>query len=422
MHLIFRSLRVRNYRLFAGGQVVSLTGTWMQAVGQDWLVLQLTNSPTALGITMALQFLPMLLFGLWGGLLADRYPKRRVLIAVQAVMGVLALTLGVLSATGVVRLWMVYVLAAALGIATVVDNPTRQSFVSEMVGPDDVANAVALNSAIFNTARILGPAVAGAVIGWAGVTPVFFANAVSYAAVIVGLSRMRDAELLPRARVTAARGQVREGLRYVRARGDLLLVMLLVAAVATFGMNFRVTLALMAKGPFHAGAGTYGALSALLAGGALAGALFSARRRRPSQGVLVASAVVFGSLEMALAAMPSQLLFSLLLVPTGAAVIVFSSTANASVQLGSSDEMRGRTMALYALVFLGGTPLGGPLMGWLAEAGGPRLSLVVGGAISTAAALAVGVVLLRRGGLTSARQWWRRRWTRLVPVGHDALR
>jgi MFS family permease len=423
MREVFRSLHVRNYRLFAVGQLISLTGTWAQAVGQDWLVLRLTGGDgVALGIALALQFLPMLVLGLYGGVLADRYSKRRILVAAQAFMGVLALALAVLTVTGAVRLWMVYVLAGLLGLATVVDNPTRQAFVSEMVQPDDVPNAVALNSATFNLARIAGPALAGLTIGLVGVAPVFFANAVSYAAVVAGLLAIREADLRPAARVARARGQVRAGVRYVVSHRDLLAAMVLTLVVATFGLNFRVTLALMSEGPFRGGAGTYGLLSAVLAAGAVTGALLSARRRRPRQATLVGAAVAFGLLECALALMPTQPLFLLLLFPTGAMVITFTSTANATVQLGSSDVMRGRVMALYALVFLGGTPLGGPLMGWVAEAVSPRASLALGGVASLSAGLLVGLALLNGPAAAPARATIRRRVRRLMPAALDAPR
>jgi MFS family permease len=416
---VFRSLRIRNYRLFALGQLISLVGTWAQHVGQDWLVLELSGGDgLALGIAVALQFGPMLVLGLYGGLLADRYPKRMLLVRVQIFMGVLALALGVLTATGAVRLWMVYVLAGLLGVATVVDNPTRQAFVSELVEPEDVPNAVALNSATFNLARILGPAIAGLLISQIGVAPVFFVNAASYIAVVIGLRRIRESDLRIGARAARARGQLREGFRYVIGHRDLLAAMVLTLVVATFGLNFRVTLALMAKGPFDGGAGTYGLLSAVLAGGAVTGALVSARRRRPRQSVLVVAAVLFGACEALLALMPNQLVFLLLLAPTGALVITFSSTANATVQLGASDEMRGRVMALYALVFLGGTPLGGPMMGWIAETWTPRASLAVGGLLSASAGLAVGAVLLR----TSTARPRLRRLRRAVPTSYDAAR
>jgi MFS family permease len=389
----FRSLRVRNYRLFATGQVISVTGTWAQAVAQDWLVLELTGSATALGITMGLQFLPTLLFGLWGGVVADRYPKRRTLVAVQSVMGVLALALGVLTATGAVQLWHVYVLAGLLGLVTAVDTPVRQAFVAEMVEPDDIANAVALNSAIFNMARIVGPALAGVLVGAVGVTPVFFGNAVSYLAVLLGLLAMDDRAL--RSTGLQARGTVREGLRYVRGRRDLVLLMVLSGMVATIGMNFRVTLSTMAKDTFHGDAGLYGALSAAMAGGALTGALVSARRQRPRRTVLIGAAATFGVLELVTALMPTVATMMVGLYATGFFLIVFNSTANATAQLSSSDAMRGRVMALYSLVFLGGIPIGGPLMGWVVESFGARMSLAAGGATSLLTAIVVGAAFLR---------------------------
>ncbi len=415
MRETFRSLRVRNYRLFASGQLVSLTGTWMQNVGQDWLVLELTHSGTAVGIATALQFLPVLLFGLWGGIVADRYPKRRILVLTQSVLGVLALGLGLLVVTGTVELWMVYVFAFLLGLTTVVDLPTRQAFVIEMVGRDDVANAVALNSATFNLARILGPAAAGLVINLFGTGPVFLANCASYAAVIAGLLRMSPAELRTPKRVARARGQLREGLRYVRSRRDLLLPIALVAVIGTFGLNFQLTLALMARKEFDAGPGTYGMLSSILAVGSLAGALLSARRRgRPRQRLLVGSAITFGGLELLAGLMPNIATFAAVLLITGIAVITFTSTANAIVQLGAGEAMRGRVMALYGRVVLGGTPFGGPLMGWLGEHVGPRSSLVAGGGVSMLTAMAVGAVLLRADGRPL--RTYRPRLRRTVPA------
>ena len=278
----FRSLRVRNYRLFAAGQVVSLSGTWGQRVAQDWLVLELSgNSGVALGITTALQFTPVLLFGLYGGVLADRYDKRRLLLAAQAAMGVLALVLAALDLSGAVQLWHVYALAFGLGVASVIDTPVRQAFVSEMVGPDELPNAVSLNSATFNSARIVGPAAAGIAIAAVGTGWVFLVNALSYVAVLAGLQAMRTAELYPTQRVERAKGQLREGLAYVRSRPDLLVPMVLVFMVGTFGLNFQITLALAVKEVFGRGAGAYGLLSAFLAVGSLLGALASARRSGP---------------------------------------------------------------------------------------------------------------------------------------------
>jgi MFS family permease len=398
----FRSLRVRNYRLFATGQVVSLSGTWAQRVAQDWLVLELSGSSgVALGVTTALQFLPMLLFGLYGGVLADRYDKRRMLIAAQGVMGALALLLGVLDLSGAVQLWHVYVLAFLLGLASVVDTPVRQAFVVEMVGPTDLANAVSLNSATFNGARILGPALAGLAITGIGTGWVFLANAASFAAVLGGLLAMRPADMHDAHRTPRAKGQLREGLAYVRSRPDLVVLIGLVGMVGMFGFNFQITLALVAKETFGRGAGAYGLLSAMLAVGALLGALSSARRsEHPRQRVLFASALAFGLLELVLGLLPSYLLLVVLLIPTGAAMLVFTTTANTLVQTSCAPELRGRVMSLYLLVFLGGTPIGAPVIGALAEAFGPRWSLLAGGGVSALAAVAAAALLARARSLT----------------------
>jgi MFS family permease len=421
MSPMFRSLAIRNYRLFATGQLVSLTGTWMQNVAQDWLVLDLTHkSGTALGVTTALQFLPMLLFGLWGGVFADRHNKRRVMIATQAVQGALAFSLGILVVTGLVQTWMVFCFAFALGMTTVFDLPARQAFVVEMVGPDDVTNAVGLNSATFNSARIVGPAVAGVMIAHGGTPPVFFLNAASYLAVIYGLLKIRENELFPGRTVERAKGQLVAGLRYVRGRRDLLLPIVLVGVVGMVGLNFQITLALMARNEFHQGASTYGTLSALLAGGSLVGALLTARRGRPTQRMLVGSAVAFGVLEATLGFMPNIVLFSILLVPTGFAVITFTSTALSTVQLGAGEDMRGRVLALYALVFVGGTPFGAPVIGWLGQHVGPRSTLVVGGLGSLVVSVSMGLLLLRSTGRRPFRRT--RRSPGAAPVPLDLVR
>jgi MFS family permease len=391
---------VRNFRIFAVGQVVSNTGTWMQRVAQDWLVLELTHgSGAAIGIATGLQFLPLLLFSLWGGMIADRYPKRRVLMVTQAAMGGLALVLGVLAVTGVVRPWHIYLLAFGLGLATVVDNPTRQSFAIEMVGRDDLQNAIGLNSAVFNLARITGPAVAGIVISLVGTSAAFFLNATSYLTVIFSLHLMRQSELRPAERVARAKGQLREGLAYVRARPDLLMTMVLVFFIATFGMNFQVTTALMSRVVFDTGAGRFGIASAVFAVGALIGALAAARRSRTSMRLLLFTGLAFGLLEAATGLMPFYWTFLVLLVPTGIALITFSTLANSSIQLSVPADMRGRVMGIYMLVFLGGAPLGAPLTGWVAEQFGTRISMIAGAAISVLATLAVAVVLARRRGV-----------------------
>jgi len=397
---MFRSLRVRNYRLYAGGQLVSLTGTWMQRVAQDWLVLELTNSGTALGIVTALQFLPSLLFGLWGGLLADRYDKRRLLLATQTGLALVALILGVLDVTGIVQYWQVLVLALALGLVSAIDSPVRQSFVVEMVGPDDLTNAVGLNSTIFNSARILGPAVAGVMITLIGTGWAFVANAISSIAVLTGLALMRPAELLPSPAIDRIRGQLRAGLHYVRQRQDLLLTMVLVFVVGTFGLNFQITTALLAKQVFHRSATGYGLLSTALAVGACVGAVLATRRRtRPSLLFLLLAAMAFGLLEILAGSMPGFGATALMLVLVGLAMLTFTTAANSSVQLGVEATMRGRVMALYLMCFLGGTPIGAAIVGWVANTVGPRWGMIGGGLVCMAMAVGMALYLVRRRSL-----------------------
>ena len=397
---MFRSLRVRNYRLYAGGQLVSLTGTWMQRVAQDWLVLELTNSGTARGIVTALQFLPSLLFGLWGGLLADRYDKRKLLLATQTGLALVALILGVLDVTGIVQYWQVLVLALALGLVSAIDSPVRQSFVVEMVGPDDLTNAVGLNSTIFNSARILGPAVAGVMITAIGTGWAFVANGISSIAVLTGLALMRPAELRPSPAIDRIRGQLRAGLHYVRQRQDLLLTMVLVFVVGTFGLNFQITTALLAKQVFHRSATGYGLLSTALAVGACVGAVLATRRRtRPSLLFLLLAATAFGLLEILAGSMPGFGATALMLVLVGLAMLTFTTAANSSVQLGVEATMRGRVMALYLMCFLGGTPIGAPIVGWIANTVGPRWGMIGGGLVCMAMAVGMALYLVRRRSL-----------------------
>lgn len=397
MSRTFRSLRVRNYRLFAAGQLVSLTGTWMQRVGQDWLVLRLShNSGTAIGITTALQFLPLLLFGLHGGLIADRFSKRKLLVGTQVSMGLVALGLGLSDLLGAASLSQVYLFAFLLGCATAVDNPTRQSFVSELVGGDELPNAVGLNSATFNAARIIGPAIAGLMIDGIGTAWVFLGNAASFIAVIAGLLAMRPADLFSAPRLRVVRGSLRDGLSYVRHRRELLIPIVMVGIVGTFGFNFQITLALMDKTVLHRGAGTFGLLSSLLAAGSLVGALAGARRERPTTRLVVVAALIFGICEIVAGFMPSLGTLAIVLVPTGAAALTFATAANSSVQLASTPAMRGRVMGLYMLVFAGGTPVGAPFVGWLSGRFGARYGLVLGGVVSAMAAVTVLVMFARR--------------------------
>ncbi|MHA6792419.1 MFS transporter [Pseudonocardia bannensis] len=397
---VFASLRVPNYRLFAGGQVVSLIGTWMQRVAQDWLVLDLSGgSATALGIAAALQFSPTLALSLWGGVLADRVDKRRMLIAVQVAMGLCALVLGLADVSGVVTLWQVYLLCLLLGCFSALDVPVRQAFVSELVGPGQVGNAVALNSLTFNLARIVGPSVAGLLIVAVGTGWVFLINAASFVGVVAGLLLMNQAGLFRSERVPRGSGQLREGLRYVRGRPDLVAVLTLVFLVSTFGINFYMTLALLARNVFGRGAEAYGLLTTLLAVGSVIGATLAARRAgRPRLRLVVGSGLVFGVLVTAAGLMPTYLAAGIALVPVGVAALTFTTAANATVQLSVDPTMRGRVMGLYILLFLGSTPLGAPLLGVLAERLGGRAPLVVGGAVTVVSVLVVGALLLRRCG------------------------
>ncbi|MEJ2884880.1 MFS transporter [Actinomycetospora aeridis] len=407
---VFAALRVRNYRLFASGQVVSLVGTWMQRVAQDWLVLELSGgSPVALGVAAALQFGPTLLLSLWGGSIADRYDKRRLLMGLQVAMGACALVLGLLDVTGLVTIAQVYVLCVLLGCFSALDGPVRQSFAGEMVGSGALANAVALNSMTFNAARVLGPAVGGLLIAGVGTGWVFLVNAVTFVAVLVGLQRMRPADMFAYARAPRERGAVRAGLREVRRHPDVVLLLVLVFFVSTLGINFFVTLAIVARNVFGRGAESYGLLTSALAVGCLLGAFVAARRvGRPRLRTVVVAAVVFGVCEVAAGLMPSYPLVALLLVPTGAAQLLFTSAANAAVQLGVDEQVRGRVMGLWMVVLLGGTPVGGPALGWLAEELGGRAPLVLGGAASVVAAVLVAGVWLvlrrRRSGRQSSGQ------------------
>ncbi|TWH20975.1 putative MFS family arabinose efflux permease [Prauserella rugosa] len=383
---MFASLGVRNYRLFFSGQIVSNIGTWMQRTAQDWLVFTLSgNDPVALGVAVALQFLPTLLLSLWAGVLADRIDKRKLLIAIQSGTLVQAAVLGGLTITGAAELWHVYLLCFVLGTLSALEVPTRQSFVAEMVGKDQVANAVALNSSIFNLARIAGPAIAGLAIVAVGEGWLFIGNAVSTLAVLAGLAAMRPGELYRDRTVDRAKGQLREGLRYVRGRPDLVAIMLLMLFVSTFGITFFTSLAVVAGNVFGTDADGYGLLSTLLAVGTFTGALLSARRGsrgKPTMRLLLGASMALGVLEFATAFMPTYLAFGLALVPLGLATITFLNTANTLVQTSVSPQMRGRVMGLYVLMVMGGNPVGGLMTGWMAETFGGRSPFYIGGAVA----------------------------------------
>ncbi|GAA3512989.1 MFS transporter [Actinocatenispora rupis] len=391
----FRSLHVRNYRLFATGQVVSLVGNWMQFTAQDWTVLHLSNnSGSALGWVTALQFLPVVLLTLYGGKLADRYDKRTLLLCTNVGAGLVAASLGLLTVTGQIQLWHVFVLSACLGTVNAIDNPARQAFVSEMVGPDLLPNAISLNGAIFNAARIIGPAVAGVALSLIGTGPVFLLNCVTYAATFVALTLMDPADLH---RSVVRRGRdarIVDGVRYATRRPDLLLPMAVMLVIGALGFNFQLTLALVSKTVFHRGAASFGLLTTMLAVGALAGALASSRRAgRPSAYTVIVAAFGFGVFETLAAFAPSYVAEAGLLVLTGFFMIFLAQAANQRIQLGVGEAYRGRVMALYVLVFQGSTPVFAPLLGWLAQHLGARSSLWIGGVASI---LAAGAVLAYR--------------------------
>ncbi len=382
----FNSLEVPNYRRYFTGQLISLSGTWMQTVAALWVVLTLTGSGVAVGLTTALQFLPMLLIGAWGGLLADRFPKRRLLMATQTLMAFPALGLFAVTATGVVAPWMVYLAVFAMGSVNAVDNPTRQSFVIEMVGPDRVVNAVSLNSVIVQAARIVGPAFAGILIATAGVVPCFAINALTFVAMILALSRMDPARLHAAPPARRERGAIRAGMRYVLRTPELAVPLALMALVGTLGFNFQVVLPLLAKFSFESGAMTYAVLVSAMAVGSIAGALVNGHRGRTGPRLIAGGALAFGVAALWAALMPSLAFEVPALMLLGAAAVTFAATINSTLQLAVSPEMRGRVMALYSVVFLGSTPIGGPLTGWLAQTYDPRIALLLAAASGLLAA------------------------------------
>lgn len=398
----FRSLRVRNYRLFFVGQAVSVSGTWMQSVAQAWLVVHYLAPPghagVDLGLTTALQFLPMLVLGAWGGLVVDRFDKRKLLYGTQSAAAALALALAVLvtvgpGPTGSARLWEVYLLALLLGFVNLIDNPARQTFVVELVGRDDLPNAVSLNSILMNGARVVGPAIGGVLIATVGLADCFLLNAASYVAVLVALARMRGSELQRAEPVPRAKGQLRAGFRYAMGTPALRDPLLLVFVVGLLAYNFTVVLPLLAQDTFHGGAGTFSALLSLMGAGAVLGGLVVANRsRRPDLGRLTFIGLGFGVLIGAVALAPSLVVALVLVVPMGALSIAFIATANATIQLQVDPAMRGRVMALYAIGFLGTAPIGAPLVGWISEVSSPRVAMLVG----AGAAVVSSLFLIRR--------------------------
>ncbi len=404
----FASLANPNYRKYFRGQAISLVGTWMQSVAQSWLVLELTGSATLLGLVVALQTLPVLLLGPYGGVVADRLDKRKLMMGLQSVMGVLALVLGILSVTHEVRLWHVYLLAFLLGMNNCFENPARQSFVLEMVGAKDLRNAVSLNSVLVNAARAVGPAIAGIIISTGGVGICFLINALSFVAVVSSLATLDTSALQPSAPASRAKGQLREGLRYVRGTPRLAIPLLMMAIVGCLAYEFSVTLPVLAKQTFGGQASTYGFMTAAMGAGAVIGGLYVAARGQTGVRSLVNSAAVFTVVLAAAALAPTLWLELMALALVGAASVGFLSKGNSTLQLAASPQMRGRVMALWAVAFMGSTPIGGPIAGWVSEWLGGRAGL---GLAALACAVAAGL-----GGLTL-----RRLTGRQVPATHPTV-
>lgn len=389
----FESLAVRNYRMFFGGQVVSWTGTWVQWVAQGWLVLRLTDSGLGLGLVTAIQWLPILLLGAWAGVVADRVDKRKLLIFTNASSGVLSLLLGLLTVAGVVTLWMVIAVALLLGVVTALDNPARQTFTMEMVGRSRLANAVSLNTATFTTARVLGPAIAGVTISTVGIGPCFLLNAISVLPVTLALTFMNRSELRPSEQIARSKGQVREGLRYVQSVPVLKTLLVMMAVIGTLQYNFAVLLPVLAKETFAGDAGTLGLIGAAIGIGMFAGSMTNAAIGRSDRRVLLGAGFALGTFTILAAGAPTLWTAVLLLVPLGAASMAFLATMNATLQLTASDDMRGRVMAIYFVLFLGSTPIGAPIVGWLSEQFDPRVAFAFGG-VATLLACAYGLVKL----------------------------
>jgi len=391
----FAALAIPNYRRYFSGQAVSLVGTWMQMTAQAWLVLTLTHSATMLGLVVALQALPVLFLGPYGGVVADRVDKRRFMVLLQSLMGVQSLILATLTLTGEVRFWHIAVLAAALGANNAFESPVRQTFVLEMVGPESLRNAVSLNSVLMNAARAVGPAIAGVLIATVGIGVCFLLNSVSFVAVIASLLTLRRSALRPTERVTRERGQLRAGLRYAAGTPELTIPLLMMVFIGMLAYEFQVTLPVLAHQVFDQGAAGFGVMTAAMGVGAVVGGLWTAGRGRTGLRPLLIAATAFGVLILLVAIAPTLPLALLVLLLLGAASVSFTAISNTTLQLASAPDMRGRVMSLWLVAFQGSTPIGGPLIGWVCAWAGPRVGLGVGGIACLLVALAAFLFLHR---------------------------
>lgn len=396
----FIALSVPNFRIWTSGNLVAMTATWMQKVAQDWLVLELTGSATAVGITVAMQFAPMLFFGLFGGVIVDRFSKRMLMMITQSTFAVLSIGLAALTLSGVVEAWMVWAIAFVTGLVTVIDNPARQVIVTELVGQKNLRNAISVNSSVFQLGGMIGPAIAGILLLAVGAGWAFVINGVACALVVFTLTRLRTSQMTRIAPPPRAPGQLRAGLAYAIGKPTIIWPVFLVAVFAVFGLTMPVLLATYASSVFHVGAGGYGLFNSMIAVGALAGALLSTRRANLRLRTVVIGVGVTGLLQATTGLMPSIFPFAILLVTVGMSALLFQTASNSLVQMSSNIGVRGRVMSLYVLVLLGGQAIGGPLMGWIVSTFGVHVGMLVSGGMPALAAVFAGIMLARRGQLS----------------------
>jgi MFS family permease len=392
----FSSLRVPNFRLFTLSNILAMSGTWMQRIAQDWLVLTLSHSVTAVGVTVAMQFTPMLLFGLYGGLIVDRYSKRMLLMFTQGTIGLLAALLAILALTGTVQVWHIWAIAFVVGLVVVIDNPTRQVFANELVGPRNLRNAISINSSVFQLGGLIGPAVAGFLLDAVGAGWAFAINAVTCLITVLTLAALKKSKLIKITPVPRAKGQLKQGLAYVRRKPPIFWSIILVAILSLFALTTPVILTAYANNVYKVGASGYGLFNTLIAAGAFTGALLSTRRKTVRLRTVMLMAALWGLLQALAAFMPDEFTFGITLVALGVANLLFITAANSLVQLSSNIGIRGRVMSLYVLVLLGGQAIGGPLMGWIVSSFGPGVGLAVSGLVPAVAALVIGIHLARK--------------------------